>query len=57
MSGAATDLHRRHTQVLFVPVSAPLRADYRFLPMCEACGLGEYWRRAGRQPDFLATRG
>lgn len=49
----AVDRGHRHTQVLFVPVSAPLRADPRFMPMCEGCGVGDYWRRSGHRPDFL----
>lgn len=53
---ATTDTRHRHTQVLFVPVTEPLRADPRFLPMCEACGLADYWRAAGRWPDFLGVR-
>ena len=54
VQAVATDTRHRHTQVLFVPVTAPLRADPRFLPMCEACGLADYWRQAGHQPDFLS---
>ena len=50
---SAIDQSHRHTQVLFVPVSAPLRVDPRFLPMCEGCGLGDYWRRSGHRPDYL----
>ena len=53
VQAVATDTRHRHTQVLFVPATAPLRADPRFLPMCEACGLADYWRQAGHQPDFL----
>jgi DNA-binding winged helix-turn-helix (wHTH) protein/tetratricopeptide (TPR) repeat protein len=48
------DHSRRHTQVLFVPVSAPLRADPRFLKMCDGCGLLDYWRRSGHRPDYMA---
>ena len=52
----ATDARHRHSQVLFVPPTAPLRADPRFLPMCEACGLADYWRQSGHGPDFLGDR-
>ena len=48
-----SDTGHRHTQALFIPVTAPLRADPRFLPMCDECGLGEYWRLSGHAPDFL----
>jgi hypothetical protein len=50
-----TDQRHRHTQVLFMPVTAVLRADPRFMPMCEACGLADYWRRSGHPADFLAA--
>ncbi len=50
----STDTRHRHTQVLFTPATALLRADARFLPMCEACGLADYWRQSGHRPDFLA---
>ena len=55
LQAAATDTRHRHTQVLFVPATAPLRADPRFLPMCHACGLGDYWRQSGHTPDFLGV--
>jgi len=48
-----TDQHRRVTQMLFLPVTAPMRAEPRFLPLCEAMGLAGYWRAAGIIPDFL----
>ncbi|WP_293901265.1 winged helix-turn-helix domain-containing protein [Phenylobacterium sp.] len=51
-----TDQRRRHSQVFFVPPTAPLRADPRFAALCEACGLADYWRRSGHRPDFLAAR-
>ncbi|MBS0479281.1 MAG: winged helix-turn-helix domain-containing protein [Proteobacteria bacterium] len=44
---------RRHTAPLWMPSAAPLRADPRFSPLCEAVGLADYWRRSGHQPDFL----
>lgn len=49
-----TDQHRRVTQMLFIPPTAPMRSDPRFLPLCEAIGLTDYWDRAGVLPDFLA---
>jgi hypothetical protein len=56
LQAVLTDTSHRHSQLLFVPVTAPLRADARFLPMCEACGLAEYWRQSGHPPDFLAGK-
>jgi DNA-binding winged helix-turn-helix (wHTH) protein/tetratricopeptide (TPR) repeat protein len=52
----ATDTRHRHSQVLFIPATAPMRADARFMPMCEACGLADYWRQSGHRPDFLAGK-
>ena len=52
----ATESRHRHSQVLFVPPTATLRADPRFAPRCEACGLADYWRRSGHGPDYLAGR-
>lgn len=49
---SVNDQRRRKTQSLFVPVSAPLRADPRFAGLVEAIGLGDYWRAAGVVPDF-----
>jgi tetratricopeptide (TPR) repeat protein len=43
---------RRKTNPLFVPSSAPMRADPRFGPLTEAMGLGRYWRERGIEPDF-----
>jgi hypothetical protein len=53
---SVTDQNHRHTQVFFIPPSAPLRADPRFAGLCEACGLTGYWRQSGHQPDFLVDR-
>jgi DNA-binding winged helix-turn-helix (wHTH) protein/tetratricopeptide (TPR) repeat protein len=47
------DQHRRKTNMLFVPVAAPMRADPRFLPLMESTGLARYWHAAGVVPDFL----
>ena len=52
----ATETRHRHSQVLFTPATSPLRADPRFLRLCEACGLADYWRQSGHGPDFLAGR-
>ena len=47
------ELHRRATQPLFIPTAASMRADPRFLPLCEEMGLARYWQDAGVTPDFL----
>lgn len=47
------DQHRRKTNMLFVPVSANMRADPRFLRLTEEIGLADYWSRARVTPDFL----
>jgi DNA-binding winged helix-turn-helix (wHTH) protein len=49
------DQHRRVTQMLFIPATAGLRADPRFADLCEAIGLGDYWRQAKVTPDFLSA--
>lgn len=48
-----TDQHRRVTQMLFLPVTADLRAHPRFMSLCEEMGMVAYWDAAGVTPDFL----
>jgi DNA-binding winged helix-turn-helix (wHTH) protein/Flp pilus assembly protein TadD len=50
------DQRQRKTMSLFIPVSAPMRADPRFADLCRGCGLVDYWRESGRWPDFLGNR-
>jgi DNA-binding winged helix-turn-helix (wHTH) protein/Flp pilus assembly protein TadD len=50
------DQRQKKTMMLFIPATAPMRADSRFLPLCEDLGLGAYWRMAGLRPDFLARQ-
>jgi DNA-binding winged helix-turn-helix (wHTH) protein len=50
------DQHQRKTMMLFIPISSPMRADPRFLDLCEGCGLADYWRQSGHWPDFLGSR-
>lgn len=51
-----TDQAHRKTQMLFIPVCAPMRADPRFEDLCRGCGLADYWRASGHWPDFLGSR-
>ena len=55
-SPSMTDLHRRLTQMLFTPVSAPIRADSRFPRLMEDIRLADYWRRTGLGPSHLGGR-
>lgn len=48
------DMRRRLTNMLFLPVTAPMRADPRFLALVDDMGLTAYWSRVGVRPDFLA---
>nr|WP_250890730.1 tetratricopeptide repeat protein [Sphingobium nicotianae] len=54
---AINDQNRRKTMMLWMPSAAALRADARFLPLCRAIGLGDYWRQAGQGPDYLKRAG
>ena len=42
-------------QWLFTPPCASMRADPRFLTLCEALGLTDYWRQRGLRPDYLQS--
>ena len=44
---------RIQVQWLFTPPAIDLRRDKRFLPLCEAIGLLQYWKQRGVQPDYL----
>jgi tetratricopeptide (TPR) repeat protein len=37
---------------LFIPPTAPMRADPRFNALCEGIGLTEYWAQRGVKPDY-----
>ena len=50
------DQRHRKTMMLFVPVTAPLRADPRFIDLCRGAGMVDYWRASGHWPDFLGSR-
>lgn len=49
---SANDQRRRKTNMLFMPVTAPMRSDRRFLTLAEDIGLARYWEQAGVVPDF-----
>ena len=46
-------LWRSGVQWLFTPPLQGMRADKRFLPLCDDVGLAAYWRRRGVKPDYL----
>ena len=50
-----TDQRWQMTMMLFIPSTAPMRADARFLPLCRDMGMVDYWRASGTRPDFLAA--
>ena len=47
------DFNRRMTPWLFTPPVAVMRADPRFLRLCEEFGLAAYWRARGVKPDYM----
>jgi hypothetical protein len=48
---------RINTQYLFTPPCAILRADPRFLALCEGMGLTDYWHARGVRPDYQLAAG
>jgi DNA-binding winged helix-turn-helix (wHTH) protein len=42
----------RRTDILFAPVTAPLRRDARFQKLIAALHLDDYWRKTGTRPDI-----
>lgn len=51
------DQRQKKTMNLFMPVTAPLRADPRFIDLARDTGMLAFWHEAGIVPDFLAGRG
>lgn len=43
---------RMNTQWLFTPPTAVMRADPRFLRLCDGIGLTDYWRKRAVRPDY-----
>jgi DNA-binding winged helix-turn-helix (wHTH) protein/tetratricopeptide (TPR) repeat protein len=54
---SVNDQRRRKTNMLFVPVASPMRADPRFLNLTAEMGLQSYWERVGVLPDFMKAVG
>jgi len=46
---------RRKTMVLWMPSAARLRADPGFAEICTGSGLRDYWKQAGKMPDYLTS--
>jgi len=46
-------LKSRTTRALFIPATAAMRRDARFMPLCREIGLAAYWKAAGVTPDFF----
>lgn len=46
---------RRKTNMLFVPVAAPMQSDPRFMKLVTEIGLADYWQKLGVTPDFLSS--
>ena len=51
---ASNDERRRKTNMLFLPSSAPMRADPRFAVLMRRIGLEDYREKAGIRPDHLS---
>jgi adenylate cyclase len=45
------------SSLLFVPATAAVRRDPRFMALAAQLGLVEYWRASGKWPDFCAQPG
>lgn len=49
---AVTDQRWRITMMLFIPATAPMRADSRFMPLCRDMGMVDYWAQRKIAPDY-----
>jgi DNA-binding winged helix-turn-helix (wHTH) protein len=50
-----TDQRWQMTMMLFIPATAAMRSDPRFMALCEDMGMADYWRSSRTQPDFLTS--
>lgn len=48
--------HRTSTRGLFMPLTAAMSVDPRFVPLCRQVGLVDYWRRSAQRPDIMRDR-
>ncbi len=55
-SEGVNDYRMQFAQCLFTPPAAVMRADPRFLRLCEELGLVAYWRTRGIRPDYMLAR-
>jgi tetratricopeptide (TPR) repeat protein len=53
--GTYTPRNDRLTGLLFNPVMAEVRRDPRFAALTRRLGLADYWRTAGKLPDYLGS--
>ncbi|MDG2533226.1 winged helix-turn-helix domain-containing protein [Sphingomonas sp. HITSZ_GF] len=53
--GTYTRRNARRTHLLFLPPTASMRTDARFLRLADELGLVRYWKDAGVRPDYQAT--
>lgn len=51
-NGLFSPLDQRHTNFLFEPPAAAMRADRRFDRLTEELGLQRFWSETGRVPDY-----
>ena len=50
-----TDQRWQMTMMLFIPATAAMRCDPRFMALCEDMGMADYWRSSRTEPDFLTS--
>lgn len=53
--GTYTRREDRRSHILFLPPTAPMRADPRFGRLVGEIGLERYWRESGARPDYRAA--
>ena len=55
-SNDGTSMAWRFAPWLFIPPTAPMRADPRFKALCDGAGLTDYWRKRSIGPDRFLFR-